>query len=338
LRSVLVLSLIGLILSGPGSTSVSAEEKFDFNNLSESQERQIMYPSLTSADDYRQGQVEQRTINLNEIFRGGEGGELSLRQRHEYEKRLRRLEQRGLNHERSLEVNRALRRGKVGMLFAPGLNSPAAATLLSKAPELMLAQGFIYFEPSQLQPVLNNFRYRQALQNPEAIASFLSEYPGCRYLLFIQKLRLPAGFPGVVELDGFVVDGYAGQRYSLRTARENANAPGQVETALARALQQYLGALQNLVAGGGFQGKIFLVQGPRLYLNVGLLSGLVAGQELEVLSQPRTIYDPRTGLAAGMVPGIPCGRIRLLRGFGYDLAEAELLAGQARTGDLIEPR
>ncbi|MBN2706967.1 MAG: hypothetical protein JXR89_11065, partial [Deltaproteobacteria bacterium] len=310
LRFVLVFFLLGFfMLSGLGKNFVLAEEKFDFNKLSESQERQIMYPSLTSADDYRQGQVEQRTINLNEILRGEVEGEPSSRQRQDYEKRLRRLEQQGRSSGRTLSANGALRRGKVGILFASGLNSPAAEALLRWAPELMAAQGFIYLDPSQLQPVLNNFRYRQALRNPVAIASFLSEYPGCRYLLFIQNLSLPGGFPGVVELAGFVVDGYAGQTYSLRPARESVNVPGQVEAALGRTLQQFLGALQNLVAGGSFQGKIFLVQGPRLYLNIGLLSGLVAGQELEVLSQSRTIYDPRTGLATGMVPGFPCGRI-----------------------------
>ncbi|MBN2809849.1 MAG: hypothetical protein JXR80_10190 [Deltaproteobacteria bacterium] len=319
-------------------SALAAADDFDFNKISAAQERQILHPYLVSADDYRESQVEQRSFNLNELLRGDDVAAGATRQQDDYERRLLQLEQRvgqGFNSAGGHDVLRS----KVGILFAAGF-APAlsAEALLRTAPTVMAGQGFVYLEPAQLQTVLNNFRYRQALNNPQVIASFLSEYPGSRYLLFLEGSRLPQFLPGLVELSFFVVDGYTGSRYPLQHLREGVTAAWQIEQALGRCLYNALAFVKTISSRVKPQGKIFLTQGRMLYLNIGCLSGLKPGQELEVLAPGRMITDPRTGLPAGFIAGSPRGRIRVVKGFGYDLAEAQLVAGQAMMGDLVELR
>jgi len=336
-RSVFWGLLLLLFMFGPGPAEpVRAADKFDFNQINDAQERMIMYPGLVSADDYRQGQIEQRSINLNALFRDARnGGGKEQKKQSDYEARLRRLEQQ-VRAGGGYSVGRTWR-PKAGLLFAPGFApAQAADAILRAAPTVMAQQGYIYLEPGQLQTVINNFRYRQALNNPLAIADFLSEYPGSRYLFFLEGVRLPRFFPGRVELDFFVVDGYARRRFPRRMVFENVTAAWQIDQALGRCLYQALALLRPVATRSRPQGKVFLVRGYMVYLNVGRLSGLQPGQELEVMGPGHQVVDPRTGLSAGYVSGQPHGRIKIIRGFGYDLAEARLLAGTARMGDLVE--
>ena len=329
-----VLLLLLLLWGGSGGGNrVLAADKFDFNQVNEAQERMIMNPYLVSADDFRKGQIEQRSVNISALFRDNKGeGKVQKSKQDDYEARLRRLEQKIGQGGGTVAW-----RPKAGILFAPGFAPlPAANAILRAAPTVMAQLGFIYLEPSQLQTVISNFRYRQALNNPVAIAAFLSEYPGSRYLFFLEGVRLPQTFPGRVELDFFVVDGYARRRFPRRMVFENVTAAWQIDQALGRCLYQALNLLKPVVVQSRPQGKVFLVQGNMIYLNVGRLSGLRPGQELEVMGPGHQIVDPRTGLSAGYVSGQPHGRIRIVRGFGYDLAEARLLAGTARMGDLVE--
>jgi len=318
-----------------GSGSVRAADKFDFNKLTPAEERMLtLSPTLVSGDDFRKGQIEQRSFNISSMIRGDneKAGSPEKQKQDEYEKRLRRLEQ------QMGKGNGAVRwRPKAGILFSAGFTPPRAAqALLRAAPTVMASQGYIYLDPPQLQAVLNNFRYREALNNPVAVARFLGEYPGSRYLFFLQGARLPMAFPGAVELSFFVVDGYAGTQFPQRVVRENVTAAWQIDQALGRCLYQALSLLQPVVSQARPQGKVFLVQGPMVYLNVGYLSGLRPGRELEVLAPGHVVVDPRTGMRAGYVAGQPRGRIRILRNFGFDYAEAQVVRGQVMMGDLVE--
>jgi hypothetical protein len=322
LEVVLVAFLLLLVMP---FSSWAVGGKVDFNQMNEAQERMLMYPSLVSADDYRQGTIEQRKINVSALFRG-ENQSTAARQAQTHGRRLPQPKAGGPRW-----------RPKIGLLFASGFAPARAAQVLHQAaPAIMAGFNYLYLGPDQLQTVLNGFRYRQALANPVAVAAFLAEYPGSRYLIFLDRVVLPARFPGFVGLDCFVVDGYANRRLPGRRVQELVAGPGQIDQALGRCLYQAVGLLRPVVAAARPQGKIFLVQGTLVYLNVGLLSGLKSGQELEILAPGRVITDPRTGQPVGQVPGPAHGRIRIVRGFGYDLAEARLLAGGARMGDLVE--
>jgi hypothetical protein len=328
-----VLCLAGLLLAG--SVPVRAADSFDFNKLTPAEERMLtMSPTLVSGDDFRKGQIEQRSFNISSMIRDDKEGSVSpeKKKQDEYEKRLRRLEQ-----QLGQKGAAGRWRPKAGLLFSAGFVPPQAAqALLKAAPTVMASLGYIYLDPSQLQAVLNNFRYRQALNNPVAVARFLGEYPGSRYLFFLEGARLPAAFPGRVELNFFVVDGYAGTRFPNRVVAENVTAAWQIDQALGRCLYQALNLLRPVVSQARPQGKVFLVQGPMVYLNVGQLSGLMPGRELEVLAPGHVVVDPRTGMRAGYVAGQPRGRIKILRNFGYDYAEARIVAGQVMMGDLVE--
>ncbi len=322
----LLLSVLALLLCvGQPAGRARAGEKFDFSQMNEAQERLLLYPSLVSADDYRKGAIAQRKINVSALFRGESGAEAAKKSA-AYHQRLQRA---------AAPVTSW--RPKAGILFAAGFAPQRAArALLQAAPAIMAGFNFVYLDPTQLQAVLKGFRYRQALNNPVAVASFLAEYPGSRYLFFLDRVHLPAGYPGFVELDFFVVDGYDGNRFPGRRAREAVTAPWQIDQALGRCLYQAVSLLQPVVRAARPQGRVFLVQGNIAYLNVGFLSGLRPGQELEVLAPAREIRDPRTGLPVGRVAGPAHGRIKIIRGFGFDLAEARLLAGGVRMGDIVE--
>ncbi len=308
----------------------------DFNNLTPAQERMLtMSPSLISGDDFRKGQIEQRSFNISAMLRGDKekGASPEKQKQDDYEKRLRRLEQ-------QVGANGSVAgrwRPKAGLLFASGFAPPRAAqALLRAAPSVMASLGYIYLDPVQLQAVLNNFRYREALNNPVAVATFLGEYPGSRYLFFLEEAHLPMTFPGNVELSFFVVDSYAGTRFPRRTVREKVTAAWQIDQAMGRCLYQALNLLRPVVSQARPQGKVFLVQGAMAYLNVGYLSGLTPGRELEVLTPGHVVVDPRTGMRAGYVAGQPRGRIKILRNFGFDYAEARIVSGRVMMGDLVE--
>ncbi len=310
---------------------------FDFDKMTPAEQKMItMSPSLVSGDDFRKGQIEQRTFNISAMIRGEKEGASSpeKQKQDDYEKRLRRLEQQvGAGGGQTVPRWRP----KAGILFAAGFApSRAAQALLKAAPTVMASLGYIYLDPAQLQTVLNNFRYRQALNNPVAVAAFLGEYPGSRYLFFLEGARLPSAFPGAVELSFFVVDSYAGTRFPRRVVRENVTAAWQIDQALGRCLYQALSLLKPVVAQARPQGKVFLVQGPMVYLNVGHLSGFQPGRELTVLAPGHVVVDPRTGMRAGYVAGQLRGRIKILRNFGFDYAEARIISGQAMMGDLVE--
>lgn len=335
MKSNLIRRLVGIgclflcLAIFPAAPGWSAEG-FDFNQMTETQERQLMFPYLVSADDFREEGVEARAINLNSMLRG-EDPELA-RRKNEYEQRLRRLEQ-GYG-----KRPQSFLRHKVGLLYARG-NFPSqwSRALLQAAPDVMAGNGFVYLGPEFLQPVLAGFRPAPGKSHdPRALAGYLADYPGARYLLFLQGARMLPG--ATIALDYFWVDAYAGIQFPQRSVTAYCPDSRQYQMALGNCLNQIVAAQRSLAQGSAVQGRVFQVKGGLVYLNIGVLSGLRAGQTLEVLSPAQPVYDPRSGVVVGLAAGRPCGRLRVIQGFGYDLAEARLEAGWARTGDLVEMR
>lgn len=86
-----------------------------------------------------------------------------------------------------------------------------------------------------------------------------------------------------------------------------------------------------------WEGRIALVNGDRIFLNVGRISGLQVGDLLKVSEDGDEVYDPQTGHFIGKVPGRLKGTLEVVSYFGQDGAIAVVHSGAGfRENDRIE--
>ncbi len=86
-----------------------------------------------------------------------------------------------------------------------------------------------------------------------------------------------------------------------------------------------------------WEGRIALIQGDRIYLNVGQLTGLKIGDILKVTDMGEEIFDPQSGRLIGRTPGRLKGTIELVGFFGQDGSICVLHSGSGfRENDLVE--
>jgi len=96
------------------------------------------------------------------------------------------------------------------------------------------------------------------------------------------------------------------------------------------------GILRGL-AGLEWSTSVASVDGDKVYLNAGKLSGLKADDILEIYAIGREIRHPVTGLSLGRLPGQLKGTIKVGQFFGLDAAEAKIVSGrEISTGDLVK--
>lgn len=67
-----------------------------------------------------------------------------------------------------------------------------------------------------------------------------------------------------------------------------------------------------------WEGRIAMIQGERIYVNAGQISGLKPGDLLRVTEQGQDIYDPDTGAFIGRAPGRLKGTLEVVSYFGKD--------------------
>ena len=113
--------------------------------------------------------------------------------------------------------------------------------------------------------------------------------------------------------------------------------PALVDEAVTKAFR---GAVPNIVRAVeklGWEGRIAQVQGNRIFLNAGRLSGLNVGDLLKVTGAGQEIFDPETGDLIGEAPGPMRGTLELVSYFGKDGAIAVIHSGSGfRENDLVE--
>lgn len=86
-----------------------------------------------------------------------------------------------------------------------------------------------------------------------------------------------------------------------------------------------------------WQGRIAKLTGPKVYLNAGKTSGLVAGDILRVLTPGEDIYDPVSGAYLGRSQGQLKGTLEVKDFIGSDGAMAQVhTGGNFREGDLVQ--
>lgn len=96
---------------------------------------------------------------------------------------------------------------------------------------------------------------------------------------------------------------------------------------------QVLAALDKVT----WEGRIAAINGDRLYLNVGRISGLQVGDLLKVTEDGDDVYDPESGSHIGRVPGRLKGTLEVISYFGNDGAIAIIHSGSGfRENDRVE--
>lgn len=98
-------------------------------------------------------------------------------------------------------------------------------------------------------------------------------------------------------------------------------------------IPQLLGALTQV----SWEGRIAAIQGDRMFLNVGRVSGIQIGDLLKVVDGGSDIYDPEGGQHIGRVPGRLKGTLEVISYFGQDGAIAVIHSGaQFKENDKVE--
>ncbi|OFZ23168.1 MAG: hypothetical protein A2X94_13995 [Bdellovibrionales bacterium GWB1_55_8] len=86
-----------------------------------------------------------------------------------------------------------------------------------------------------------------------------------------------------------------------------------------------------------WEGRVAKVAGPRVYVNAGKTSGLIAGDILKVLSSGEDIFDPATGAFLGRTQGQLKGTLEVMDFLGSDGAITEIHSGaNFQEGDTVQ--
>lgn len=87
-----------------------------------------------------------------------------------------------------------------------------------------------------------------------------------------------------------------------------------------------------------WEGRVAMVSGDRIFLNVGKISGIQIGDILKVSEEGEEIYDPQSGNYIGRVPGRLKGTLEVVSYFGKDGAIAVVHSGSGfKENDRVEP-
>lgn len=86
-----------------------------------------------------------------------------------------------------------------------------------------------------------------------------------------------------------------------------------------------------------WSGRVAMIKGDRVYLNVGRQSGLQTGDILKVLDVGDEVFDPETGQSIGKVPGRMKGTLEVISYFGQDGSIAVVHSGAGfQENDTVE--
>jgi hypothetical protein len=113
--------------------------------------------------------------------------------------------------------------------------------------------------------------------------------------------------------------------------------PHLIGEAITQAFKSVLSSIVRAVDKLGWEGRVALIQGNRIYVNAGRLSGLQVGDILKVSDQGEEIFDPETGDSLGVAPGRMKGTLELVSYFGQDGSIAVIHSGSGfKENDLVE--
>lgn len=113
--------------------------------------------------------------------------------------------------------------------------------------------------------------------------------------------------------------------------------PQLVELLLKDAFLDFTGKLSDSLSQVAWEGRIAALQGEKIYLNVGQVTGLQIGDILKVVEDGTEVYDPEIGYHIGKVNGKVKGTLEVVGYFGQDGAVGVIHSGAGfKENDRIE--
>ncbi|MNK08032.1 hypothetical protein D3C87_259550 [compost metagenome] len=123
----------------------------------------------------------------------------------------------------------------------------------------------------------------------------------------------------------------------VETDKFLANNPEMIQTLVKDAFLDFTPQIIAALDKVSWEGRIAAINGDRIYLNVGKISGLQMGDLLKVMEDGDDVYDPESGTHIGRVPGRLKGTLEVISYFGNDGAIAVIHSGSGfKENDRIE--
>jgi hypothetical protein len=168
--------------------------------------------------------------------------------------------------------------------------------------------------------------------NTADIARALGIYPTARLVLFVDKLALLREAEGVKgRLDYTIVDGFSGRPVTGGEETGSASSGPDGEN---RLLEDLVGrvalALEKRATQYTWLSRVAMVEEKRIYLSAGEASGLKPGDLLAVYGPGKEIIHPIAKVSMGFQRGPYKGKVKVVKLFGKDAAEALLVAGEGK--------
>ncbi|MCB0350819.1 MAG: hypothetical protein KDD38_06525 [Bdellovibrionales bacterium] len=112
--------------------------------------------------------------------------------------------------------------------------------------------------------------------------------------------------------------------YSDRFLEED---PGLIRAGVKKAFTQSVGGIVKAVEKLSWEGRIAMVNGEKIYVNAGRLSGIQVGDILKVTEEGDEVFDPDNGVFIGKAQGRMKGTVEVVSYFGKDGAVAIIHSG-----------
>lgn len=123
----------------------------------------------------------------------------------------------------------------------------------------------------------------------------------------------------------------------VETDKFLANNPEMIEVIVKDAFLDFTPQVLASLDKISWEGRIAAINGDRIYLNVGRISGLQVGDLLKVTEDGDDVYDPESGGHIGRVPGRLKGTLEVISYFGNDGAIAVIHSGAGfKENDRVE--
>lgn len=120
-------------------------------------------------------------------------------------------------------------------------------------------------------------------------------------------------------------------------SRVDAEDPQLVMESTRQAYLSLLPGVRSAIEKLNWEGRVAMVNGERIYINAGRLSGLQVGDVLKVTEEGNDVFDPETGRFIGMAPGRLKGTVEIISYFGKDGAVAVIHSGNGfKENDLVQ--
>jgi len=362
LLNALVLLLCVCAACAARKSAIQAEEPKEELSAEEKsrqawEERIVDNPWMVSSDYFRQ-KDHSNAINLNEWWEGRKKIEAK---QEDTEERLARLEKavgegqavsptQGQGEKRYISAAEPVpaptvpSRGesslglrlKAALVILPEVYEAAAdmkgrllqavSRQFGQRPQLLLVG------PQEVEDILIQQGLVVTPANTADIARALGIYPAARLVIFVDKLAVLHEAEGVKgRLDYTIVDGFSGRPV---TGGEETGSASSGPDGESRLLEDLMGrvafALEKRATQYTWLSRVAMVEGKTVYLCAGEASGLKPGDILAVYGPGREIIHPIAKVSMGFQRGPYKGKIKVVKLFGKDSAEAVLVAGEGK--------